>query len=255
MNSPTSTGLNRTGVAASPLDAPKTIEGAEEGVPSSAGDASSADPFRISYAREAEPVGKVPPPATAKGAVKAVVKALKGEKANVFIDKLGERLAFERVGTRLYEMVLVKWEAYGSWEGGPSREALQEIRNEELEHFGLLQECMVEIGADPTAMTPSADVAQNISKGIPAVLADPRTNLRQCLEAMLVAELADNACWDALAALARESGQEAMAARFERALEEEAEHLRKVTAWVRNALSASLEGEDAHPRPSAQPPA
>ena len=106
--------------------------------------------------------------------MKTAAQALKGERASVFLDKLGERLAFERAGTRLYELTLNKFDAYPTWEGGPSREELLDIQRDELAHFGMLQQCMRTLGADSTAMTPSADVAVNLSKGIPAVLGRPQ---------------------------------------------------------------------------------
>jgi hypothetical protein len=48
----------------------------------------------------------VPPPTSMKGMAKSALQALKGEKATVLIDKLAERLAFERTGTRLYETLI-----------------------------------------------------------------------------------------------------------------------------------------------------
>ncbi|MFL5396104.1 MAG: ferritin-like domain-containing protein, partial [Myxococcales bacterium] len=96
------------------------------------------------------------------------------------------------------------------------------------------------LGADPTAMTPSADVAQNLSQGIPKVLADPRTDLRQCLEGILVAELADNACWETLVELAQEAGQDDMASLFEAARQREELHLTRVKDWLRQGVSAAL---------------
>jgi rubrerythrin len=235
-------GLNRTGIGTAPIEGPKTIQGAEEGA-GPASDGAAAALTRATYAREAERIGGVPPPATLKGAAKTVLKALQGEKASVFIDKLGERCAFERTGARLYELVLVKAEAYPSWPGGPSREDLLEIHRDELSHFGLLQTCLEKLGADPTAMTPSADIASNLSKGIPQVLADPRTDLRQCLEGLLVAELADNACWESLVELAQEAGQDEMAALFEAARQREQLHLSRVKEWVRQGVSAALSGK------------
>ena len=233
------TGLNRTGIATAPIEAPKTIQGAEEGA-GPAADGAAAALTRATYAREAERIGGVPPPATLKGAAKTVLKALRGEKASVFLDKLGERCAFERTGARLYEMLLIKAEAYPSWPGGPGREDLLEIQRDELSHFGLLQTCIEKLGADPTAMTPSADVAQNLSQGIPKVLADPRTDLRQCLEGILVAELADNACWETLVELAQEAGQDDMASLFEAARQREELHLTRVKDWLRQGVSAAL---------------
>lgn len=90
----------------------------------------------------------------------------------------------------------------------------------------------MQLGADPTAMTPSADLVAVVSQGLPKALSDPRVNLRQSLEALLVAELADNAGWELLMELARGLGQDDLVARFQGALDVEAEHLRWVTKWV-----------------------
>jgi hypothetical protein len=248
------TGMNRTGIATSPIESPKTIQGAEEGasLKDQRGPAALFD-ARFSYAEQADPIGSVPPPATVKGAVKTAAKAIMGEKATVFIDKLGERCAFERAGVRLYDLVLLKAEAYPTWEGGPSIADLRQIQDDELLHFGLIQQCLTELGADPTAMTPSADLAVNLSKGVPAVLADPRTDLRECLEGILIAELTDNACWENLIALATELGQTEMARRFSTALANEQDHLKRVRSWVAASLELAAKGD--LPRPVREPPA
>lgn len=236
-------GLNRTGIATSPAEAPKTIEGAEQGKFSSAGDATTTESMRLRDAKDADRIGGVPPPGTLKGAVKTAVTALKGEKATVLIDKLGERAAFERAGTRLYELAMMKAQAYPSWSGGPTLADLREIHDEELSHFGLVIGFIEQLGADPTAMTPSADIAINLSKGVPAVLADPRTDLRQCIEGLLVAELTDNACWEALIDLARELGQDEMAQKMTRAVSAEQDHLRRVKSWALAALQGASQGD------------
>jgi hypothetical protein len=250
----TETGTNRTGIATSPIDSPDVIGKAAEARPSKPGDDSAIAAERIYFAKQADPIATMPPPASIKGVVKTAAQAvLKGEKATVLLDKLGERLAFERTGVRLYDLALSKAEVYPTWEGGPRPGDLLEIREDELEHFGLLQKCITKLGADPTAMTPSADLAATLSKGIPLALADPRTDLKQCLEGLLVAELTDNACWETLVILARDAGQDEMATQFERALQEEQEHLARVTRWVRGAGAA-----DAHfelGRKGEQPPA
>jgi len=247
-------GSNRTGIATAPVEAPKTIQGAEEGGASSAGNGELSAAMRLREANEAERIGGVPPPGTLKGAVKTAVTALKGEKATVLVDKLGERAAFERAGTRLYELAMLKAQAYPSWDGGPSLADLREIRDEELAHFGLVIGCIEELGGDPTAMTPSADIAINLSMGIFAVLADPRTDLRQCVEGLLVAELSDNACWETLIALARELGQDKMAQRMEIALAAERDHLRRVKAWAASAVAAASQGEQpVRQEPAAHP--
>ena len=68
---------------------------------------------------------------------------------------------------------------------------------------------------------------------------DPRTTLQQGLEAVLLAELADNDCWTNLITLANAIGSEELGKKFGRCLEHEEEHLRKVRGWI----SAAIEGE------------
>jgi hypothetical protein len=91
---------------------------------------------------------------------------------------------------------------------------------------------MEKLGGDPTAVTPSADLQATIGHGITKVIVDPRTTLLQSLEAILVAELADNACWETLSTMAQAAGEDKLAAQCKQALATEAEHLAKVRAWV-----------------------
>jgi rubrerythrin len=239
--------LNRTGAALTPELTAALIEGTSATQPSADGDAQAIATVRIDYARAAEPVGSVPPPATVKGTLKTAVKAVTGKKMLVFVDKLGERLAFERSGTRLYDALLSKFDAHGTWDGGPSRDDLEEIREEERAHFLMLRSCIEELGGDPTAVTPSANLHAVASMGLCAVLTDARTDLREGLEAILQAELVDNDCWENLSDLARALGHEELAARFEVALAEEREHLRRVRLWLGVALSRNATGGLAAP--------
>ncbi|HYH97527.1 ferritin-like domain-containing protein [Hyalangium sp.] len=232
-------GLNRTGIQTSPIDSKETLEGAQQGVPSSPGSGLGILEVRALYAKESEGLGTVPVPATLKGMFTTAKELLKGNKPTVFIDKLGERLGFERTGVRLYEAALCKFDIHGPWQGGPSREQLEKILRDELSHFILVREAMEKLGADPTALTPSANLAAVASKGIPHVLVDPRTNLVQCLEALLVAELTDNAGWELLIELAQGLGQAELVEQFEQALGVEAEHLMLVRRW----LIAGVTGE------------
>jgi rubrerythrin len=243
----TTPGTNRTGMATSPRLGSELIEGARETVPSAAGDEQGIATVRIQYARQGEPAGSMPPPASAKELGKTAIKALQGKNALVFVDKLGERLAFERSGTRLYEALLSKLDAYGTWEGGPSRADLEEIHGEERAHFLMLKDIIEQLGSDPTAVTPSANVHAVASQGLMMVLTDPRTNLAQGLEAILVAELVDNDCWENLSDLARTLGHEDLAGQFETALDEEREHLRRVREWLAAFLSRSAAGKRSEP--------
>jgi ferritin-like protein len=242
-------GMNKTGIATSPIDSADIIKEAQARQPSHLGDESLLLKVRQQYAMETDSVGSVPPPASLKGMAKTAVDMLKGSKPTVLIDKLGERLAFERTGVRLYQGALVKFDVHGSWEGGPTRDGLQRILNDELSHFALVSESMVKLGADPTAMTPCADVVAVASQGIPAVVSDPRTNLRDTLGALLMAELTDNAGWEMLIELARGLGHDTLADRFQLALDAEAEHLVMVRGWLSTGVTMEARAE---PVPQAE---
>jgi rubrerythrin len=206
--------------------------------PSSRGDASAIALARIDYAAEAEPVGTMPPPAGLLDGVKTAAKMMRGQQPTLLLDKLGERLAFERTGVRLYEALLSKHDS--SLGGGLTRADVQHILDEEREHFALLREVMEARGGDPTAVTPSADVQATASKGLCAVLADPRTTFVEGVEAILIAELTDNECWDALIGLADAAGERELVARFAEARDTEREHLQRVRGWLANAHSRAM---------------
>ncbi|HMJ55207.1 MAG TPA: ferritin-like domain-containing protein [Polyangiaceae bacterium] len=228
-------GKNRTGIALSPIDSQLLIQGAEAAPPSMPGNESAINEARTAYAADGAPIGTMPPPVTIRGIAVGLVDAAKGKNANVFLDKLGERLAFERTGTRLYDAVLSKFDASEPLPAGPARAELEQIKAEEAVHFEMLREVMVSMGGDPTALTPSADVAAVNSMGLLQVLGDPRMNLKQSLEAILVAELVDNDGWETLIELARTEANASVVRRFEQALAEEQVHLSNVRRWVRAA--------------------
>jgi hypothetical protein len=198
-SAPTDLGMNRTGVATSPVDTPRMIDAATaiESVAEGAGEMVN---LRRAYAAASpEPIGSMPPPATMKGLGQTAVHALMGHKATVLLDKMGERLAFERTGARLYDALLVKVVGTGTGELGPKTADLEALRAEELQHFELVRRHLVRMGADPTVQTPCADLAGVQAMGVLQVLTDPRTTLSQCLNAILTTELADTAGWELLA--------------------------------------------------------
>jgi hypothetical protein len=225
-------GKNLTGIAAAPKRSQEMLAGTDEFPPSSQGSAQDIAQVRIAYAQQAEPPGSVPLPAGFTDKMQTAVKAALGEKPMLLMDKLGERLAFERTGTRLYEALVSKYDAFGSFSGGPSREDLEHVLQEEFRHFTLLQAAIEQLGGDPTAVTPSANLSATAAQGIKQVIVDPRTTLLQSLEAILVAELADNACWEGLVELAQGAGEDALARQFQEARVTEQEHLEKVQAWL-----------------------
>ena len=90
-----------------------------------------------------------------KGVAATGTAAIKGVNVAVFVDKLGERLGFERTGVRLYDALVTKCRASDALMDGPTSEDLEVIRAEELAHFDLLRDMIESLGADPTALTPS----------------------------------------------------------------------------------------------------
>ena len=252
---PTDMGMNRTGIGMSPMEAQKTIDGAREGVPVAEPDGAAIAAVRTELSRAVEPLGTVPPPASLKGMAKAAVQMLKGNKPTVLLDLVAERLAFERTGTRLYEALLSKLDAADEHPGGPTRQELVAIRDDELAHFLLLKDAMERLGGDPTAVTPSADVAAVASLGLLQVVSDPRVTLTEALKAVQIAELTDNDAWLGLADLADRLGQDELAQEFRRALAEEEDHLALVRGWVTAAVEgqAGLDTETDESAPSPTP--
>jgi rubrerythrin len=233
--------INRTGVGAAPELAEQMIAGPGEFPPSSEGSAQALAEVRVTYAQQTE-IFEGAKAAAGDGASQSAL--IEPGRSVLLMDKLGERLAFEHAGARLYEALVSKHRAYGDFAGGPGAEDLMQILGEEYEHAAMLEHAIAELGGDPTALTPSANLATNVSAGLPQVLTDPRTNLLQCLEAIVVAELADNECWTVLNALAREAGHEELAATCQQAIAHERDHLRKVRRWIAAGHGRSAEGEN-----------
>jgi hypothetical protein len=75
-------------------------------------------------------------------------------------------------------------------------------------------------------------VSATASMGLLQVVTDPRTTLAQSLNAMLIAELADNAGWELLIALAEDAGETDIGQQFQRAMAEEEEHLLTIKGWL-----------------------
>jgi rubrerythrin len=256
----TTPGINRTGAVASPEGTEAMTLAAAELTPQVPIDTSASDADRLLYINEADAVGSIPPPVGLKGAVKAGVAKLRGGSPSILLDKIGERIAFERGGTRLYDALIVKHSAFAdSPDGGlPPAElvlkqegmgalapvqgeapaqTLARIRSEEQAHLLMLCAAMEQLGGDPTAQTPCADVIATASLGLIQVVTDPRTTLAQCLNAMLTAELTDNAGWELLIQLADQAGQAELSGRFLGAFTQEQEHLATIRGWLTNLVT------------------
>ncbi|MDF2457852.1 MAG: uncharacterized protein K0S79_268 [Nitrospira sp.] len=239
MRHPTDSGANRTGIDMSPIDVQELLNGVEASRPSSEGDEGTLASYRSSYLKEADPIGSVPVPGSLKGAAKTGMQKLMGRKPEVLLDKLGARLAFERAGTRLYDALLSKCLIRSDEANGLPMDQLREFRDEETQHFTLVWDAMKDLGADPTAVTPGADVDGVASIGLMQVITDPRTSVAQSLHAIHIAELADHDGWELLIKLAAELGQDEMASTFRQALVQEERHL----ATIRDLIEKSCMSE------------
>lgn len=210
---------NKTGAELRPAELAAMEAAAAEFPPTSTGSRFGADKVRIEQARSVDPTD------LGYGSVA-------GPGPELLFDKLGERLAFERTGVRLYEIMISKLEAFGPYPGGPTREQLLQILNEEHCHLALLDDAIQRLDGDPTAITPAANVAANLGNGILRVVSDPRTTVVQSLEAMMVAELADGAGWRGLIDVTRRAGHEDLAKIFEESERVEEQHRAKLEAWL-----------------------
>jgi hypothetical protein len=205
-------------VLIAPELATEMMEGVNAFSPKPMLDDEAAAAMRAPYVEEGLPIGSFP----------------EGDDASLvmLLDKLGARLAFERSGVRLYEALIRKREAGDSILMEPTVGELQEIRNEELQHMHILEKCIAGLGGDPTVVTPAADISATMNSGVLKVVADPRTTLPQCLEAILTAELVDNDCWGVLVAIIEQQGMDEYVEDFNEAVVQEQEHLAKVRRWI-----------------------
>ncbi len=241
--------MNRTGMNLKHSEAQEMIDGAMKYPPSSSGDGALLLQERAVYIKQGEPVGSIPLPLSPRGAVETVKGAVAGKQPLIFADKLGERLAFERSGTRLYQGFLGKVMSLDERHHEISAREVEEMLEEEHRHFLLIRQAIEQTGGDPTAVTPAADVVAVESMGLFQVVADPRTTVAQCLSALLTAELVDNACWELLIELANGLGHNDLAREFQTALATEERHLSIVRGWV-ETLAMNGAGIETRSRPA-----
>jgi rubrerythrin len=185
--------------------------------------------IRVRSAREGEPVGTLPP---LGGAERPILP---------LFDLLGARLACERAATRAYEALAAKHEAYGGFADGPAIEELRELREDELVHARMRHALITELGGDPTAITPRADLQLVGTRGVIDVIVDPRTSLLDGLEAIVIVELADHEEWLGLLDLARELAREDLVHTFQTAQLTEELHLSKLRRWIAAGRAAARE--------------
>ncbi len=237
MREQVSTGMNRTGVQMSPFNSAELERDIQSLMPPASGDPAEIARVRNDYIADADALGSVPPPGTVKGMVATGAAALMGREPQLLLDKLGERLAFERSGARLYDALIDKVDSLErSGTATVPLPILIQIREEEAQHFALVARAIQSLGGDPTVQTPCADLAGIEAGGLLQAVSDPRTTVAQALHAVLIAEMTDNNGWELLIALAHEQQHDEMVADFTKALSNEHDHLRFIQEAFETAM-------------------
>ena len=156
----------------------------------------------------------------------------------VVLDRLGARLQFERTSVRLYEALVAKLDALGSFAGGPTRRDLLVIRDEEDDHAAMLRLVIADLGGDPAEITPATGRESAEGYRVACALHDDRTSMIEALVAMQAAEALDRDAWERLAglvdALAEPGG---LVAAVRRAQKNEEDHVTRLRRWIAAATS------------------
>ncbi len=222
MENKTELGLNKTGIQMSPFDSKETIAFAQQIPPDIQGKGEMLEEVFKSCVLTANPIGSVPLPGTLAGMLKTLYEKVGNAHIEIFIDKIGERIAFERTGVRLYDAMIRKFSAFENMDEEIA--IFRQFRAEEAEHLKIVTQAMIKMGGDPTAQTPCADVISTASSGILKVITDPRTDAPQSLEALLTAELTDTVSWELLVKMAELMEQDELVNLFTHALKQENHH-------------------------------
>ncbi|WP_058534024.1 ferritin-like domain-containing protein [Legionella saoudiensis] len=213
---------NCTGVQLSPSNKRKMLSAVQSHPADIEGDQFDLAAERIKMTQNSELIGTL-----------TLSSQKETDSMRVFIDKLGERLAYERTGVRLYEAALAKVKAH---KRNDLSKKLMHIKEQEAKHMILVMNTLKNINEDPTEMTPCADLSGVLGQGFVQVLTDPRTTITQMLNALLSVELTDNAAWELLIKLALKNEKEKIAKDFQIALEEEEEHLSMIKFLLEKEL-------------------
>lgn len=149
----------------------------------------------------------------------------------LLLERMAERLAFERGAARIYEALLEKLDATP---GKPivSKDAIRRFRDEEAAHFQILCEAIESLGGDPLTWAPTANPIVVQASVLRRAIEDPRSPLAQCVDALLSWERVDLAGWEELLRIANESSQDALAQRLCLVVQAEREQVACVTQWA-----------------------
>jgi bacterioferritin (cytochrome b1) len=163
---------------------------------------------------------------------------------NKVIDLLTARLTFERSGVQLYDAIIAKLRAAGTEDAQRVLDSMLAHRDEEKEHEEWLEQQVRALGGDIHAQTELAELETRESSGIKSIVINGDNDMTHLFHALLAAELADNAGWDLLVALADEAGDRDAKKQFRKRLHEEEEHLLFVRRVVQRLARRQVLGQD-----------
>lgn len=164
--------------------------------------------------------------------------------SEILLDKLGERVAFERTGAKLYEALIIKYQDAKDKKSLPELTSLKYLHQQEAKHFELVNKVMTQVGGEFPTITPVTDLSGALSMGWLQSINDPMTSFLQALEIVLQAELVNHAAWELLIELAEKKGLPTVATQFQECLNEKEIHIAKVKQWVQD-LTLNQEVQEA----------
>ena len=170
-----------------------------------------------------------------------------GDVNEILLDKLGERVVFERTGTRLYEALISKYLESEDKKALPDQNRLEQFHQEELKHFEVVSAAVKRMGGEPPLITPATDLNGSLGMGWMLAITDARTSFVQALEIVLQAELVDHASWEILIELAERQELPDVATQFQECLNEKEVHLMTLKQWLQDLiLDNQVQQSDQH---------
>jgi len=166
------------------------------------------------------------------------MKKLAARHPEKLLDLLNERLTFERMSVKLYDMILSRMKRSQDRPILGMVGQMTKQRNEVKEHEEWLEDRVRELGSDAHTMTEMSELVDRELSGLLEVVTS-QEELPHSFHALLAAELVDDTGWKLLLQLADEAGDdEARRDLRKRALEQE-EHL----VFIRSVVAAFARNE------------
>jgi rubrerythrin len=154
--------------------------------------------------------------------------------SEVLLNKLSERVTFERTGTKLYEALVKKYQEAKDKKSLPELIKLERFYHQEAKHSDIVNDVMTQVGGEMPAITPPYDLSASLSMGWLELINDPRSTFLQALEIVLQAELLNHAGWELLIELAERKEMPKIATQFQECLDEKDVHIEAVKQWVQD---------------------